>query len=189
MANNNEVRLTGNLGKDAEFRPAVGSNGLATFSLAINRYRPTDNGYEKTKTDWFRCIAWGAVAQRVAQLKKGERVVLVGRLESREWTDKKGIERSSIEIVVESISRAESLKGTQPAPNATEPAQEPVLAIDPEADELPLDAADATAKSANPATPVAPKAGNAAQPKSVKAPATTATPAPANRPRRTKTAA
>jgi single-strand DNA-binding protein len=189
MANNNEVRLTGNLGKDAEFRPEVGSNGLATFSLAINRYRPTDNGYEKTKTDWFRCIAWGAVAQRVAQLKKGERVALVGRLESREWKDKKGVEHSSVEVVVESISRAESLKGNQSAPNAAEPAQEPVLAIDPDADELPLDAADATDKSAKPATPVATKAGNSTQPKPVKAPATVATPTPATRSRRTKTAA
>ena len=109
MANNNEVRITGNLGKDAEFRPSVG-NGLATFSLAYNRYRPTEDGYAKMPTNWFRCVAWGKLADKVARLKKGDRVAVVGRLESREWEDTKGVKHSAIEIVVESISLAAAIK-------------------------------------------------------------------------------
>src|SRR5689334_2996337 len=103
MANLNEVKISGNVGKDAEYRPEIG-NGLATFGLAHNRYRPTDEGYAKMPTQWFRCVAWGKVAQQVSQLKKGQRVSVVGRLESREWIDARGIQHHAIEIVVERFS-------------------------------------------------------------------------------------
>jgi single-strand DNA-binding protein len=109
MAKHNEVGLTGNLGKNAEYRPEVGT-GLATFSLAYNRYRPSEEGYTKSPPMWFRCVAWGDIARKVAGLKKGDRVSLVGRLESREWQDTKGDKHLSIEIVVESIFLATSLK-------------------------------------------------------------------------------
>jgi single-stranded DNA-binding protein len=56
--NTNTIEITGNIGKFVTFRPEVGSGGLTTFSIANNRYRPTDQGYEKTRTEWFRCSAW-----------------------------------------------------------------------------------------------------------------------------------
>jgi single-strand DNA-binding protein len=103
MAQHNQVKLSGNVGKDAEYHPQIG-NGLASFGLAHNRYRPTEEGYAKMPAQWFRCVAWGRVAEQVARLKKGQYVSVVGRLESREWKDAKGVEHHSIEIVVERFS-------------------------------------------------------------------------------------
>ncbi|HEX2913753.1 MAG TPA: single-stranded DNA-binding protein [Chloroflexia bacterium] len=105
----NAVQLSGNLGKAPEYRPHTGS-GLATFSLANNRYIPRENGEFEKRTGWFRCVAWGVVAEKVARLEKGARVLVTGRLESREWQDTYGIHHSGIEIVVENIQLLEAIR-------------------------------------------------------------------------------
>jgi single-strand DNA-binding protein len=103
MAQHNQVKLSGNVGKDAEYHLQIG-NGLASFGLAHNRYRPTEEGYARMPAQWFRCVAWGKVAEQVAGLKRGQYVSVLGRLESRAWKDAKGVRHQAIEIVVEGFS-------------------------------------------------------------------------------------
>jgi single-strand DNA-binding protein len=121
MSNNiNLVQISGNLGKAPEFKAEVG-NGLATFQLAHNRFVPNqgENGSsnggsgkgEYTKrTSWFRCVA-----EKVAQLEKGARIVVSGRLESHSWQDKQGNTQSRVEIVVEDFRLVETSKAAQTA--------------------------------------------------------------------------
>jgi single-strand DNA-binding protein len=124
MSNNiNLVQISGNLGKAPEFKAEVG-NGLATFQLAHNRFVPnqgdsSSNGSSSGKaeyskrTSWFRCVAWGNMAEKVAKLEKGTRVVVTGRLESYSWQDKQGNTQSRVEIVVEDFRLVDTNKAAQ----------------------------------------------------------------------------
>jgi single-strand DNA-binding protein len=70
----------------------------------VNRY--TKDPSEK-KLDFFTVVAWGAKAEFVSRyFKKGQAIVVVGRLENREWSDKQGNKRISTEIIAEEISFA-----------------------------------------------------------------------------------
>jgi single-strand DNA-binding protein len=122
MSNNiNLVQISGNLGKAPEFRSEVG-NGLATFQLAHNRFVPSQGDsshgssgkaeYSK-RTSWFRCVAWGNMAEKIAKLEKGARIVVTGRLESHSWQDKQGQFQSRVEIVVEDFRLVETNKAAQ----------------------------------------------------------------------------
>jgi single-strand DNA-binding protein len=135
MSNNiNLVQISGNLGKAPEFKAEVGT-GLATFQLAHNRFVPnqgdSSNGssgkaeYSK-RTSWFRCVAWGNMAEKVAKLEKGALVVVTGRLESHSWQDKQGNTQSRVEIVVEDFRLVETNKAVQTA-EASEEAEEEQL--------------------------------------------------------------
>jgi single-strand DNA-binding protein len=136
MSNNiNLVQISGNLGKAPEFKAEVGT-GLATFQLAHNRFVPsqTENGStsggkaEFTKrTSWFRCVAWGSMAEKVAKLEKGARVVVTGRLESHSWQDKQGNLQSRVEIVVEDFQLVDTNKAAQIADAADEVEEAPMV--------------------------------------------------------------
>ena len=116
--NLNQVEIMGNLGDSPQYRPTVGRDGLATFSLAHNKYIPNEtaaigeNSFTQ-KTSWFRCTAWGEVAYKAAALKKGAWVHIKGKLESRTWTEKDGFKRTGVEIIVSSIKLAEVVKSQQ----------------------------------------------------------------------------
>jgi single-strand DNA-binding protein len=119
MSNNiNLVQISGNLGKAPEFKAEVGT-GLATFQLAHNRFVPSqaENSGSKAeyskRTSWFRCVAWGNMAEKVAKLEKGARVVVTGRLESHNWQDKQGNNQSRVEIVVEDFKLVDTNKAAQ----------------------------------------------------------------------------
>jgi single-strand DNA-binding protein len=120
MSNNiNLVQISGNLGKAPEFKAEVG-NGLATFQLAHDCFVPnqaesSSNGkaeYSK-RTSWFRCVAWGNLAEKVAKLEKGAPVLVTGRLESHSWLDKQGNTQSRVEIVVEDFRLVDTNKAAQ----------------------------------------------------------------------------
>jgi single-strand DNA-binding protein len=132
MSNNiNLVQIRGNLGKAPEFRAEVGT-GLAIFQLAHNRFVPnqgeSSNGssgkaeYSK-RTSWFRCVAWGNMAEKVAQLEKGARIMVTGRLESHSWQDKLGQLQSRVEVVVEDFRLVDTSKAAQTA-NASDEIEE-----------------------------------------------------------------
>jgi single-strand DNA-binding protein len=136
MSNNiNLVQISGNLGKAPEFKAEVGT-GLATFQLAHNRFVPSqaENGssggskaeYSK-RTSWFRCVAWGNMAEKVAKLEKGTRVVVTGRLESRSWQDKQGQLQSRVEIVIEDFRLVDTSKAAQTGDASDEVEEAPMV--------------------------------------------------------------
>lgn len=100
----NKVILIGNLTADPELKQTQGGTSVCSFNIAINRYTKEPDA---KKVDFFTVVAWQAKAEFVSRyFKKGQAIVVVGRLENREWTDKQGNKRISTEIIAEEISFA-----------------------------------------------------------------------------------
>lgn len=99
----NAITLVGNLTKDPELRFTTGGRGVASFGLAVNR-RYQVNGEWQDQTSYFNIVAWGQLGENVASsLTKGMRVVVSGRLEQREYQNREGEKRSTVEINADEI--------------------------------------------------------------------------------------
>jgi len=97
----NKVMLIGNLTRDPEMRYTPQGTAVCTFGLATNRQWVTDNGEKKEDVEFHRLVAWNKLAEICAQLlKKGRKVFVEGRLQTRAWTGQDGMQRSTAEIVV-----------------------------------------------------------------------------------------
>ncbi len=97
----NSVRLVGNLGMDPEVKNFDNNRKLARLSLATNETYKNDKGEKVTETQWHNIIIWGAQAKLAEDLlKKGDEVLIDGKLASRSYTDKEGLKRYVTEIVV-----------------------------------------------------------------------------------------
>jgi single-strand DNA-binding protein len=88
---------------------------VCSFNIAINRYSKEPDA---KKVDFFTVVAWQAKAELVSRyFKKGQAIVIVGRLENREWSDKNGNKRISTEIIAEEISFAGGKESSTEAKN------------------------------------------------------------------------
>lgn len=103
----NKVILMGNLTRDPEIRYSQGENSLAIarFSIAVNR-RFSRQG--DTDTDFFNCTAFGKQAEFVEKyFKQGSRMLLTGRIQNDNYTNKNGEKVYSVQIIAEEIEFAE----------------------------------------------------------------------------------
>ena len=101
--NLNKVILIGNLTRDPEMRYTPQGTAVASFVVATNR-EWTINGEKKEAVDFHNIVAWNKLAEICGQLlKKGTKVYVEGRLQTRDWTDKDGIKRYKTEIVIEDM--------------------------------------------------------------------------------------
>jgi single-strand DNA-binding protein len=97
----NSVRLVGNLGMDPEVKSFDNNRKLAKLSLATHESYKNDKGERVTDTQWHSLVVWGAQAKLVEDLlKKGDEVVVEGKLSSRSYVDKDGNKRFVTEVVV-----------------------------------------------------------------------------------------
>jgi len=112
MANDiNRVCLVGRLTRDPELKFTPSNTPIANFSLANNRTY-VQNGEKKEQAYFFNCIAWGKGGQIISQYcKKGQRIIVEGRIQQRSWDDKDGNKRSTVEIVVENFQFLDSAQG------------------------------------------------------------------------------
>jgi single-strand DNA-binding protein len=100
MASLNKVQLIGNLGRDPEIKYLPSGDAIANIAVATS-YKPKD---KEPVTEWHRVSFFGRLAEVVGQyLKKGSSVYVEGRLQTRKYTDKDGIERYATEIVAENM--------------------------------------------------------------------------------------
>jgi len=96
----NKIMLIGNLGKDPELQVTSEGTPITKFSLAVNRYTKSSNGERKEETEWFNIVAWRQLAETCERyLHKGSKVYIEGRLTQRKYTDKNGIERTTVEVI------------------------------------------------------------------------------------------
>ena len=100
----NKVQIIGNLGADPEMRYTPSGSAVTNFRVAVSRNRRGQDGNMVDETEWFRVVAWDSGSYKLAEicneyLRKGHKVYVEGRLQSRKYTDKDGIERTSVEIV------------------------------------------------------------------------------------------
>jgi len=97
----NCVRLVGNLGMDPEVRNFDNNKKLTRLTIATNESYKNDKGEKVTETQWHNLVMWGVQAKLAEDmLKKGDEVVMEGRLVNSNYTDKNGIKRYGCEIVV-----------------------------------------------------------------------------------------
>lgn len=97
----NKVQLIGRLGKDPELKYTPQGSAVVTMNIASSRSWRTAEGENREDTEWFRVVAWDKLAEVCGQyLKKGSRVYMEGRLQTRSWDDKEsGQKRYSTEVV------------------------------------------------------------------------------------------
>jgi len=99
----NRVELIGNLTRDPELRYTPNGAAVCTFGLATNRTFVTE-GEKKEEVDFHRLVAWNKLAELCSQLlKKGTKVFVSGRLQTRSWEGQDGAQRQTTEIVVEDM--------------------------------------------------------------------------------------
>ena len=100
----NQVILMGNLTRDPELRQTPSGQSVVSFSLALNRAYKDQSGDWQEATDFIDVVAWGPLAERVAQyVTKGRRVLVQGRLQSRAW-EQDGQKRSKVEVLANDVT-------------------------------------------------------------------------------------
>ena len=100
----NKVILLGNLGKDPEVRHLESGATVARFPLATNENYKDRNGEWQTKTEWHNVVAWRVLAERAERsLSKGMLVYIEGKLTTRKYTDKDGVEKYTTDVVANMI--------------------------------------------------------------------------------------
>lgn len=96
----NKVHLIGRLGRDPEVRYMPNGDAVCNFSLATDESWKDKNGQRQTKTEWHNVIMYRRLAEIAGQyLKKGSQVYLEGKIQSRKYTDKNGVDRTAYEII------------------------------------------------------------------------------------------
>lgn len=102
----NMVILCGNLGKDPEIKQLNGGKSVANFSIATSETWKDRDGERQEKTEWHNCQTWSEGLIKVIEkyLSKGDKVHVVGKIQTRKWEDKDGKERYSTEIVVDKLT-------------------------------------------------------------------------------------
>ena len=104
MASVNKVILIGNLGVDPEVRFTQGGNAVANFRIATGEAYTDKSGQRQERTEWHRIVAWGKTAELCGEyLRKGRKVYVEGRLQTREWTDKENVKHYTTEVVANNV--------------------------------------------------------------------------------------
>lgn len=93
--------LIGNLTRDPEIRYTPSGSAVCTFGVATNRQWNTETGEKKEEVEYHRVVAWNKLGELCGQLlKKGRKVYVEGRLQTRKWAGQDGVERTTTEIVI-----------------------------------------------------------------------------------------
>lgn len=105
MASVNKVTILGNLGRDPEVRYMPSGDPIANIAVATSyKQKDKNTGEQKEITEWHRISFFGRLAEIAGQyLKKGSSVYVEGRLQTRKYTDKDGIEKFATDIIAENL--------------------------------------------------------------------------------------
>ena len=97
----NKVILVGNVGKDPEIKVASTGNAIATFSLATTDRTKDQTGNWTDRTEWHNLVAFARTAEIVRDyVKRGSKLYIEGRIQTRSWDDKDGQKKYRTEIIV-----------------------------------------------------------------------------------------
>jgi len=100
----NKVFLIGNAGQDAEVKSTSSGKSVANFSLAINDGFRDKAGKSGQRVEWVRCVAWNKLAEIAGKyVNKGRLVFVEGRLQTRQYENREGTEKTVCEVVVTTL--------------------------------------------------------------------------------------
>ncbi len=113
MASINKVILVGNLGRDPETRYMPNGDAICNVSLATTlKWKGKDSGEMVEETEWHRLVFKGRLAEIAGEyLKKGRQIYVEGRLKTRKWQDKEGVEKYTTEIIATELQMLGSREG------------------------------------------------------------------------------
>ena len=112
MASVNKVILIGNLGRDPETRYMPDGGAITNISVATTDVWKDKQGEKQEKTEWHRVAFFGKLAEIAGEyLKKGSQVYVEGRLQTRKWQDKEGVDKYTTEIVADRMQMLGSRAG------------------------------------------------------------------------------
>jgi single-strand DNA-binding protein len=104
----NKCMIIGNLGRDPEMRYTPSGQSVTQFTVAVNRNYKDAQGERQEETEWFRVVAWGQQAEFAAEyLRKGAKVFVEGRIQTRQWEGQDGQKRYTTELVANTIQNLE----------------------------------------------------------------------------------
>ncbi len=112
MASVNKVILVGNLGRDPEVRYLPSGDPVANVTIATSSKYKSKTGEMVEETEWHRVTFFGKLAEIVGQyLKKGRSVYVEGRIKTRKYTDKDGVEKFATDIIANEMQMLGSREG------------------------------------------------------------------------------
>src|SRR6478735_3713378 len=116
----NKAMIIGNLGRDPEMRYTPSGQAVTQFTVAVNRNFKDHEGNWQEETEWFRVVAWGPLAERTAEyLRKGRKVFVEGRLQTRQWEGQDGQKRYTTELIAQTVTALDPRpRGEEGAPDA-----------------------------------------------------------------------
>ena len=102
----NKVQIIGRLGADPEIKQMVNGKNVARLSVATSQsWKDKSSGEKKEKTEWHRVVFFNKPAETIGQyVKKGQQLYVEGRLQTRKWQDKDGIEKYSTDIISDNFT-------------------------------------------------------------------------------------
>lgn len=117
----NKVQLIGRIGQAPEVRYMANGEAVCNFSLATTEKFKDKAGEQQEQTEWHRVSAWGRQAEVIGEyLNKGSLIYVEGKIQSRKYTDKSGVEKVSVEIRMSELKMlgGRQEQGDQPQPAA-----------------------------------------------------------------------
>jgi single-strand DNA-binding protein len=112
--NLNKAMIIGNLTRDPEIRNTTTGKNVASFSVATSYVWKDQSGAKQEKAEFHNIVAWGKLAEIVGQyLKKGSKVYIEGRIQTRDWAGQDGVKRYRTEIIAENMIMLSSNSGGQ----------------------------------------------------------------------------
>lgn len=145
MASVNKVILIGHLGRDPEGKYLPSGEMVANFSMATTESWKDKSGEKKEETEWHRVSFFGKTAEVICEyVKKGSQIYVEGRIQTRKWTDKDGVEKYSTEIrgdrmqMLGSKASGDSERSQQEQQKAPEPQRVKPVTLDDLDESLPF---------------------------------------------------
>ena len=116
----NKVMLIGNLGADPEVRYTPANTAVCNISVATtDQWRDKQTGEQQEKTEWHRVVMFNRLGEIAGEyLKKGSKVYIEGRLQTRKWQGQDGQDRYTTEIVANEMQMLDGRSGTAPMDDA-----------------------------------------------------------------------
>jgi len=108
----NRCEFIGFMGADPDIRNTQDGKAVANMTIATSeKWKVRETGERKEKTEWVRCVAFEPLSNVFKQyVHKGSKVYVAGKMQTRKWTDKDGIERYTTEIIVNELVMLDSKK-------------------------------------------------------------------------------
>lgn len=107
----NKITIMGRLTKDPELRRTNSGTAVASFTIAVDR------DFGEKKADFINCVAWKGTGEFVSKhFTKGRPILISGRIETRQWTDKNDNKRTEVEVVAENVYFCDSKLMPAPQP-------------------------------------------------------------------------